>query len=126
MSLNVVVLIGNLTRDVEVKTTASGKSVANASIAVNGRPYKRGDEYVTDVAYVDVEAWDTGAVKLGEAKKGEKLMVKGSLKQQTWENQEGKKMSKLIIRADEFERLGSFKKNTDEVKNNSQEDVSVF
>lgn len=88
-SVNQVILLGRLTRDVEVKSTSSGKSVATASMAV--------DKGQDQTAFFDVTAWDKLAEILGKyTKKGSKILVQGRLDQQTWEK-DGQKNSKVVV-----------------------------
>jgi single-strand DNA-binding protein len=96
MGLNSVNIMGNLTRDPELKYTNSGKSVCNLSIA-NNRIYTSGGEKVTEVSYFDVEVW--GAVAENCAKylsKGSGIIVEGRLRQDRWEK-EGKTQSRVRI-----------------------------
>jgi len=98
MSLNSVNIMGNLTRDPELKYTNSGKSVCNLSIA-NNRVYSKGTEKVTEVSYFDVEVW--GAVAENCAKylsKGSGIIVEGRLRQERWEK-DGKTQSRVRISA---------------------------
>ena len=98
MSLNSVNIMGNLTRDPELKYTNSGKSVCNLSIA-NNRVYSKGSEKVTEVSYFDVEVW--GAVAENCAKylsKGSGIIVEGRLRQDRWER-DGKTQSRVRITA---------------------------
>jgi len=98
MSLNSVNIMGNLTRDPELKYTNSGKSVCNLSIA-NNRVYTKNGEKVTEVSYFDVEVW--GVIAENCAKyltKGSGVIVEGRLKQDRWEK-EGKMQSRVRIAA---------------------------
>ncbi len=98
MSLNSVNVMGNLTRDPEIKYTNSGKSVCNLSVA-NNRVYTSNGEKVTEVSYFDVEVW--GAVAENCAKylsKGSGIIVEGRLKQERWEK-DGKTQSRVRISA---------------------------
>ena len=98
MALNSVNIMGNLTRDPELKYTNSGKSVCNLSIA-NNRIYSSGGEKVTEVSYFDVEVW--GAVAENCAKylsKGRGIIVEGRLRQDRWEK-DGKVQSRVRITA---------------------------
>ena len=98
MSLNSVNIMGNLTRDPELKYTNSGKSVCNLSIA-NNRVYTSGGEKVTEVSYFDIEVW--GAVAENCAKylsKGSGIIVEGRLRQDRWER-DGKTQSRVRISA---------------------------
>ena len=104
MSLNSVNIMGNLTRDPEIKYTSSGKSVCNLSIA-NNRVYNKGSERVTEVSYFDVEVW--GAVAENCAKyltKGSGIIVEGRLRQDRWER-DGKTQSRVRIAANSIHFL---------------------
>ena len=98
MSLNSVNIMGNLTRDPELKNIAAGKSVCTLSIA-NNRVYSKNNEKVTEVSYFDVDVW--GAVGENCAKylkKGSGIIVEGRLKQDRWEK-DGKTQSRVRITA---------------------------
>ena len=98
MSLNSVNIMGNLTRDPELKYTASGKAVCNLSIA-NNRIFSKNGERATEVSYFDVEAW--GVVGENCAKyltKGSGIIVEGRLRQDRWEK-DGKTQSRVRISA---------------------------
>jgi single-strand DNA-binding protein len=98
MSLNSVNIVGNLTRDPELKYTQSGKSVCNLSIA-NNRIFSKNNEKVTEVSYFDIEVW--GVVAENCAKyltKGRGIIVEGRLKQDRWEK-DGKTQSRVRILA---------------------------
>src|SRR5882757_3732278 len=98
MSLNSVNIMGNLTKDPEVKSTPQGKTVCSMSIA-NNRIYSKNNEKVTEVSYFDVDVW--GAVGENCAKylkKGSGIIVEGRLKQDRWEK-DGKTQSKVRISA---------------------------
>ena len=96
MSLNNVSLMGNLTRDPELKYTATGKAVCNLSIA-NNRVFSKNGEKATEVSYFDVEVW--GVVAENCAKyltKGNGIIVEGRLRQDRWEK-DGKTQSRVRI-----------------------------
>ncbi|MDP2653077.1 MAG: single-stranded DNA-binding protein [Candidatus Omnitrophota bacterium] len=96
MSLNSVNVMGNLTRDPELKYTPSGKAVCVLSIA-NNRVYTKNNEKVNEVSYFDVEVW--GVVAENCAKylaKGHGIIVEGRLKQDRWEK-DGKTQSRVRI-----------------------------
>lgn len=112
---NTVTLMGRLTRDPEVRTTQSGKSIANFSIAVNGRQDG-------DVSFFEVTAWE----KLGEVvaqytNKGSKVLVGGFLRQETWEK-DGKKNSRVVVIANEVKFLDS-KQSSGESKDVVLDDI---
>ena len=98
MALNSVNIMGNLTRDPEIKSTPSGKSVCSLSIA-NNRIYSKNNEKVTEVSYFDVEVWGVVAENCAKyLKKGSGIIVEGRLKQDRWEK-DGKTQSRVRISA---------------------------
>jgi single-strand DNA-binding protein len=108
-SLNKVMIIGNLTRDPEVKYTPKGQAIAEISLAVN-RSYSTADgEKREEVTYLEVTFWGKQAEVLGQwMKKGRPLYVEGRLRLDSWEDKEtGKKQSRLRITGEEFQFLGS-------------------
>jgi single-strand DNA-binding protein len=111
-NMNKVFILGHLVRDAEMRYANNGSGVANVTVAVN-RSY--GDE--TD--FIDVTIWDRGNYKQAEynkdAKKGDLVLVKGELRQDRWENNNGEKRSKLKINAD---KVVNFTQKPD---NNSQQ-----
>ena len=120
MSLNSVNIMGNLTRDPEMKYTNSGKAVCSLSIA-NNRVYTSNGEKVKEVSYFDVEVW--GAVAENCTKflsKGSGIIVEGRLKQDRWEK-DGKTQSKVRITANNIHFLP---KKSDGGSSGSQESES--
>ena len=96
-SHNRVILVGNLTRDPELRHIPSGLAVTEVSLAVNDRRKTHAGEWVDEVSYIDVTLWGRQAEIVCEYKtKGSPLMVEGRLKQDTWE-QDGQKRSKLKV-----------------------------
>ena len=107
-SLNKVLLIGNLTRDPELKYTPKGQAICEISMAMNRR-YLVDGEKREEVTYVDVTFWGKGAEIVSQyMKKGSPIYVEGRLKLDSWEDKEtGKKQSRLRITGEEFQFLGS-------------------
>jgi len=98
-SLNNVVLLGNLTRDPEVRYTPSGTPVATLGLAVNNR-IKQGDEWKDDPCFIDVVVFGKQAESCGEyLSKGQPILVEGRLRYRTWEGQDGQKRSKHEVSA---------------------------
>ena len=98
MSLNSVNIMGNLTRDPELKYLPSGKSVCSLSIA-NNRVYTSKGEKVTEVSYFDVEVWGPAGENCAKyLSKGSGIIVEGRLKQDRWEK-DGKTQSRVRISA---------------------------
>jgi single-strand DNA-binding protein len=110
-NVNKVILIGNVTRDVEVKFTPKGTAVAGITLAVN-RNYKTDSgEKREEVTFVDVELWGRVAEIAGEyVKKGNPLYVEGRLKQDSWEDKDsGQKRTKLSAVTSKCTTCGHFK-----------------
>lgn len=110
--MNKVYLIGNLTRDPELRTTGSGIQVCNFSIAVN-RHFKNQQTGQTETDYFNIVAWRQLAELCSRyLAKGRKVAVFGSLQTRTYEAQDGSKRTATDIVADEVEFL-SAKGNAD-------------
>ena len=101
-NLNTTIIEGNITKDPELKTLQTGKTLLNFSIASNG-DYKKGDEWIKDVIFLDVIIWGKYAESLNDRlAKGVTVIVKGRLKQETWEDKtSGANRSKITLTADE-------------------------
>jgi single-strand DNA-binding protein len=106
-SLNKVMLIGNLTRDPELKYTPKGLAVADLGLAVNRRFVVEGEKR-EEVAFIDVTYFGKAAEIISQyMKKGNPLFVEGRLKLDTWDDKStGQKRSKLTVIGDEFQFLG--------------------
>ena len=112
MSVNNVIMMGNLTRDPELKKLPSGNVVCGLSIA-NNRTYLNKGAKITEVSYFDVEVW--GAIAEDCSKyltKGSGIIVEGRLKQDRWEK-EGKTYSRVKITADDVRFLPKTLKNNE-------------
>jgi len=102
-NLNSILLEGNLVRDPEISYTPKGSPVCNFSIASN-RYYKQGEELEQEVSYFDVTVWNRLAEVCKEyLAKGRGVRVVGRLKQDRWEDPEGKTRSKVHIVAEHVE-----------------------
>jgi single-strand DNA-binding protein len=108
-SFNKVMLLGNLTRDPEVKYTPKGSAVADIGLAVNRTYTTDGGEKREETTFVDVTMWGRQAEIAGEyLKKGRPLFVEGRLQLDTWDDkQTGQKRSKLRVVCENFQMLGS-------------------
>ncbi len=103
--MNKTFLMGNLTRDIELRHTPQGTAVCDIGLAVNERR-KSGDEWVDETTFVDVTLWGRNAEVADEyTRKGSSVMIEGRLKLETWEH-EGQKRSKLKVVADRLQLLG--------------------
>ena len=105
-SLNKVLLVGNLTKDPELRFVPSGQAVANLRLATN-RKYKAGNgEWKEEVTFVGVEVWGKSAEACGEyLKKGSPLLVEGRLKLKEWTTQDQQKRSMLEVVAERVQFL---------------------
>ena len=99
-SFNKVILMGNLTRDPDVRTTgSSGMKVARLGLAVNERRRDRNGQMQEFPVFVDVDAWDKLAELCGQyLTKGRSILVEGRLQMDNWEK-DGVKHQKLKVRA---------------------------
>lgn len=104
-SYNRVVLLGNLTRDPELRYIPSGTAVSEIGLAVNDR-VKKNDQWVDETTFVDVTLWGRTAEVANEyLSKGSSILIEGRLKLDTWEK-EGQKRSKLRVVADKMQMVG--------------------
>ncbi len=107
-NLNKVFIIGNLTRDPELRYTPSGTAVANLRIAVNRRYKDRSGEAKQDVCYLTVVTWDKQAEVCNQyLQKGRPLFVEGRLQSRSWDGADGKKRNVIEIRAERVQFLGA-------------------
>ena len=108
-SFNKVILLGNLTRDPELRYTPQGSAVCEFALALNYvYTNKQTGQKVEEVSFIDIVAWGkTGEICAEYLKKGRQVMVEGRLKQDRWEAQDGKKMSKVRVTAENVQFVGS-------------------
>jgi single-strand DNA-binding protein len=107
-NLNKVMLMGNLTRDVELKTTPSNLTVANLGLAVNRRWKTPDGEQREEVTFIDCEAWGKSAEILAKyLSKGKPVYLEGRLKLDQWEDKDGQKRSKMRVVVEEFQFIDS-------------------
>jgi single-strand DNA-binding protein len=108
-SFNKVILLGNLTRDPEVRYTPKGSAVCDLGIAVNRQYTLDSGEKREEVTYVDVVLWSRLAEIAGEyLKKGRPVFIEGRLQMDSWEDkQSGQKRTKLRVIGETMQLLGS-------------------
>lgn len=105
-SYNRVILLGNLTRDIELRYTNSRMAVCQNAIAVNDRRKNASGEWIDETSFVDVTFFGRTAEVVSEyLSKGSPIFVEGRLKQDTWEK-DGQKRSKLHVIVDRMQLLG--------------------
>ena len=105
-SFNRVILMGNLTRDVDLKYLQSGTAVTEIGLAVNNRRKNQAGEWVEEATFVDVTLWGRTAEIASEyLSKGSPVFIEGRLKFDTWET-EGQKRSKLRVVGERLQLIG--------------------
>ena len=106
-NLNRVIIIGNLTRDVEIRQLPSGSSVANLGVAINESFMNKAGERKESTTFVDIEVWGSQADTCSKyLSKGRQVLVEGRLKLDQWEH-EGQKRSKLKVIGERMQMLGT-------------------
>ena len=107
-NLNKVMLIGNLTRDPELRYLQSGTAVCDFGLATNRRYKSSSGEQREEVTFVDITAWGRSAEVVSEfLQKGRPVFIEGHLKFDQWTTSDGQKRSKLKVVMDNFQFLDS-------------------
>ncbi|MFG0331465.1 MAG: single-stranded DNA-binding protein [Phycisphaerales bacterium] len=103
-SFNKVLLMGNLTRDVELRFTPNNQPVANIGLAVNRRYTTSSGEKREETTFVDCEAWGRTAEVMNQyLRKGRPVFIEGRLKLDTWQDKDGGNRSKLRVVVENFQ-----------------------
>lgn len=104
MAFNKVILMGNLTRDPELRSTTSGSSLASFALAITRNWNNAQGERQEETSFIDCEAWGrTGETIAKYVQKGRQLLVSGRLRQDTWQDKDtGKNRSTLRVVVEEF------------------------
>lgn len=108
-NLNKVMLIGNLTRDPELRVTPKGTAICTFSLAVNRKFKDESGGEREEVTYVDIEAWGKAGENISKyCTKGRPLFVEGRLRLDQWEDKNTKeKRSRMKVVCENFQFLGS-------------------
>ena len=108
-NFNKVMLMGNLTRDIELKVLPQGnQTVGNFGIAMNRKFKSASGEEREEVTFVDCEAWGrTAEIMKQYLTKGRPVFIEGRLKLDQWEDKEGKKQSRLRVVVENFQFIGA-------------------
>jgi single-strand DNA-binding protein len=102
MSDNTITVVGNITREPELKFLGSGNAAVKFSIAVNKRRKGKDGEYEESTSFFDVQAYGTLAENLANSvQKGNRVVVTGEIEQRSWDDKEGNKRSTVEITASE-------------------------
>ncbi|MBU0570432.1 MAG: single-stranded DNA-binding protein [Candidatus Omnitrophica bacterium] len=123
-SLNKVLIMGNLTRDPELRYVPSGAAVANFTVAVN-RTYKdKAGERKEDASFIRVVVWGKMAEICGEyLAKGRSVLVEGRLQSRSWEGQDGQKKNTLEVIAASVQFLGTRGNKPEDASDGKTRDV---
>ena len=106
-SLNRVILIGNLTRDVELRSTPNGTTVGGFGIAVNRRRKNENGDWIEEPNFFNVVVWSTLAERCNEyIHKGSSVAVEGRLQSRSWETEDGQKRNVVEVVAENVQFLG--------------------
>jgi len=107
-SFNKVILMGNLTRDIELRHTPSNQAVANFGLAMNRNYRTASGEDREEVTFVDCEAWGrTAEIMAKYLQKGRPVFVEGRLRLDTWQDKDGNRQSRLRVVVDTFQFIDS-------------------
>ena len=105
-SFNRVILVGNITRDIDLKYLQSGTAVTEIGLAVNDRRKNQQGEWIDETTFVDITLWGRQAEVASEyLGKGSPVLIEGRLKLDTWET-DGQKRSKLRVVGEKMQMLG--------------------
>lgn len=94
--VNKVTLLGNATKDPELRYTPSGSSVLSFPLATN-RKYKKGEEWIDEVNYHNIVIWNNADELSKRIKKGTRMYIEGRLSTRSWDGQDGKKNYKTEV-----------------------------
>jgi single-strand DNA-binding protein len=107
-NFNKVLLIGNLTKDPELRYTPQGTAVVNLRLAVNSRFKDKNQELKEDTCFVTVVVWDKQAETCNQyLHKGSPVFIEGRLQSRSWEDNSGQKRNVIEVRADRIQFLGT-------------------
>ena len=109
--LNKVIMVGNITRDIEVRYTASGQAVASIGLACN-RSYKSGDDWKEEVCFITAVLWGKRAENCAsQLHKGDPIFIEGRLQSRSWEK-DGQKRTTIEIAVKDIQFLNRTKQGT--------------
>jgi single-strand DNA-binding protein len=107
-NFNKVLLIGNLTKDPELRYTPAGTAVVNLRLAVNSKFRDRNQEIKEETCFVTAVVWDKQAESCNQyLHKGSPVFIEGKLQSRSWEDNSGQKRNVIEVRADRVQFLGA-------------------
>lgn len=119
-NFNKVILMGNLTKDPELRYTSGGTAICNLGLAIN-RKYTQNNEQKEEVCFVTISVWSKQAENCTEyLSKGSSVLVEGRLRQNNWETEDGQKRSRLEVVAESVQFLS--KRQKQEYTQNADKD----
>ena len=117
-AFNKVILIGNLTRDPDLRVTNTGLSICKQALAVNRNYTTKEGDSKDETTYVDIDAFGKQAEILSKyMQKGKPLMIEGRLKLDQWESSDGQKRSKLGVVLENFQFIGGREESSSQSSN---------
>ncbi len=117
-AFNKVILIGNLTRDPDLRVTNTGLSICKLGLAVNRNYTTKEGDSKDETTYVDIDAFGKQAEILSKyMQKGKPLMIEGRLKLDQWESSDGQKRSKLGVVLENFQFIGGREESSSQSTN---------
>ncbi|MCA9409127.1 MAG: single-stranded DNA-binding protein [Candidatus Omnitrophica bacterium] len=126
LEINSIIIGGNLTKDVVLKDTATGRKVCTLSLA-NNSTYISGGEKKVDTSFIDIDVWGAIAQNCSQyLKKGSPVVVTGRLKQERWETENGEKRNKLKVVATNVQFLSSGQRSqSSEMDDNAMQEATA-
>ncbi len=116
---NRVVLVGNITREIELRYTQSGTAVTDIGLAINERKKNPSGEWVDDPQFIDVTLWGrTAEVAAEYLGKGSPILIEGRLRLESWES-DGQKRSRLKVVGERMQMLGKPKTGSNTADKNA-------
>lgn len=127
MAFSKVVILGNITRDPELKTTPNGSNLANFTVAINRNYTSQSGEKQTETSFIDCVAWGkTGETIAKYFQKGRQILVSGRLNQRTWQDKDtGRNRSALDVVVEEFSFVNDGNRQNGSISPNEISDESV-
>ena len=123
-SFNKCILIGNLTKDPEIKILTSGTAVCKFNIAINRR-YTQNGKTIDETCFIEIVVWGKSAENCKNyLLKGSQVLVEGRLNQETWTDNNGNNRSKLNVVADSVTFLNTKTQTSEQTQEQTQEQYS--
>lgn len=112
--LNEVTLMGNVTKDPDLRYTPSGAGVLSFSMATNRR-YKKGEEWVDEPSFHNIVIWNSAEQLAQRIKKGTRILVQGRIQTRSWDDKDGKKQYKTEVVSDKTILIARYEGSNDDM-----------